>query len=158
MADVEAVPGRLRAEVQRGGQLVDRLEATVVDTEKAIEAYESDRQHLETDSARLLRHFRGENERVRSTRPPGYFATLPQFPSQIDAGPVGLLNDRLTAVHQRFDALKDKAHRLEASQPERVQAATSRFEAFYNGQLRRADAGRGDSGDGADTLEGGQWS
>lgn len=152
MAHVEAVPGRLGAEVERAAGIVAQLEATVVDAEKSAEAYESDRQHLETDTTRLLRNFRSANESVRSTPPPKYFQSFPILSSHLDTAPVQLLKTRLIAAAQRFDELKAVADRLEAGQPERVQTATRQFEKFYAGQLRRADAGRGDSADGADTL------
>jgi hypothetical protein len=144
MAHVHAVPERLRAEVRRARQLLDQLELTVVGADKTVVSYETGRQHLEADCARLLREFRSANERVRSTRPPSYFREFPEFASRVDARPVHALKQRLTAAHYRLDELKVAAHRLEAEQPERVRDAGLRFEHFYEGQLHRADAGRGD--------------
>jgi hypothetical protein len=153
MAHVEAVPGRLHAEVERMAGIVEQLEAIVVEAEKTPEVYESDRQHLQLDCTRLLRAFRSANEQVRSAPPPSYFRELPALPSQLDTEPVVLLKRRLTAAHGRLDEFKVEAHRLKGSQPQRIESATDRFEQFYTSQLRRADAGRGDPGDGADTLQ-----
>jgi hypothetical protein len=153
MEYVEAVPGRLRAEVRRMAGIVEQLEATAVEAEKTPEVYESDRQHLQTDCTRLLRSVRSANERVRSTPPPDYFLTFPAFLSQLDAEPVIVLKRRLADVHRRFDEFKAEASRLEGDQPQRAQAATLRFEQFYFSQLRRADADRGDPSDSADTLQ-----
>ena len=153
MAHVKAAPGRLRAEVERMAGVVEQLEAIVVEAERTPEVYESDRQHLQTDCTRLLRHMRGANEEVRSTPPPAYFHSFPDFPSQLNTEPVVLLKRRLVAAHARLDEFKVEANRLEGDQPQRIQTATHRFEQFYASQLRRADAGRGDPSDDADTLQ-----
>ncbi len=153
MAPVQAVPSLLHAEVARMARIVEQLDATVVDAEKTPETYESDRQHLQTDCTRLLRNVRSANERVRSTPVPEFFRTFPTFPSQLDKAPVDLLKRRLEAAHRRLDDFKVEASRLEAGQPQRVQSATHHFGQFYNDQLRRADAGRGDPGDGADLFD-----
>ena len=158
MGHVEAIPGQLRSEVQRGRRVVEQLEAIVVSAHKAAEAYDSDRQHIESECGRFLRQFRSANEGVRSTRPPAYFASFPDFPVLLDANPVRHLEDRLAAVHVRFDKFKTEAHRLEAAQPGRVQAATRRFEDFFDGQVRRADAGRGDASEDGRALIGGETS
>jgi hypothetical protein len=153
MAHVEAIPGGLQAEVARMARIVEQLEATVVEAERTPEVYESDRQHVQTNCTRLLLSVRSANERVRSTPAPAFFRTFPEFPSQLDTEPVVQLKRRLDAAHRRLDAFKVEARRFEAGQPERVQQATHHFGQFYNSQLRRADAGRGDSGDGADLFD-----
>ena len=155
VAHVDAIPDRLRAEVRRAQHIVDGLEGVVVDAEKAVEAYESDRQHLETECGRLLRQFRSANERVRSTRPPAYFATVPSFPSQIDSRPIERLKERLATVHGLLDEFKVEAHRIEGEQKQRVQATALRFEKFHDSQVHRADVGRGDPSEDAHTTSAG---
>jgi hypothetical protein len=153
IAAVEAIPGSLRAEVARMAGIVKQLEATVVEAGKTPEVYEADRQNLQTECTRLLRNVRDATERVRSTPPPNFFRTFPAFPSQLDTEPVFLLKRRLDEAHRRLDEFKAEASRFEAGQPQRVQSATHNFARFYDGQLLRADAGRGDPGDGADLFD-----
>jgi hypothetical protein len=135
---------------------MEQLEATNVEASKALEAYEADRQHLATSCTAMLRRFRSENERVRTTSVPSYFAVFPTFPSQVDAAPLGLLRERLAHAHLRFDQLKAEAHRLHGVQGQRVEMVTQRFEEFFDRQIRRADAGRGDSENGAGAVERGR--
>jgi hypothetical protein len=76
----------------------------------------------------------------------------------VDREILGLLQERLQAVHVLLRELKAAAHAIELQQPERVRVAKRKAEGALGAIMQRADAGRGDgnSAFGEETSEGGR--
>lgn len=141
---VEAVPELCRAVVRRASEDVQQMHLTKVRAQRALEAYEAQRAHLEDRCEVFLRRYRDENRAVRTKPGPAYFDTFPTFPQAIDCTPVTEMVERLGRAADLLDELKAEEHRSRGGQAARVQYAAARFEACLAERLHQADAGRGD--------------
>jgi len=144
LAHAESVPDRCRRLVREAGQHLEELGRTVTRAEKAVEAYEAERERIERWCCQWLRRYRSENSSIRTSPAPAYFSIYPSFPSQVDAGPVESLKRRLRHAARAVEAVKAEANRICSAQSARVAEARRRFEAALGHLLHEADHGRGD--------------
>jgi len=150
LGHAESVPDRCRVLVRRAAEILEQLGQLVVRAEQCVEGYEAERERTERWACQWLKRFRTENEAVRTTKVPAYFASYPSFPSQLDAAPVLELQQRLGRAATDVEALRTEARTIEHRQPERVREADTRIQGFMARVQQLADAGH--SARGTSTL------
>jgi len=144
LAPVEAVPVVCKNVLRNAQESVQQLRDLAVQTQRRVERYETERaQHVHWCSV-LLRRYRTENESVRTTKSPAYFAVYPDIPSELNDDVVADLNARLALARAAHDQLAAQAHTIGMQHHERVAEARRQLETFIGETVRRADHGRGD--------------